>query len=85
MKKLNQLIDNFIVAGLEEDVQAGDHTSLACIDPKSRSKAKLLVKEDGIIAGVALAKKIFKQVDPKAKIKVLIKDGTPVKYGDIVL
>ncbi len=84
MKKLNQQIDQFIVAGLEEDVQSGDHTSLACIDPKSRSNAKLLVKEDGIIAGVALAKKIFKKVDPKAKVKVLIKDGSPVKYGDIV-
>lgn len=84
MKKLNQQIADFIVNGLEEDVQDGDHTSLACIDPKSRSKAKLLVKEDGIIAGVALAKKIFKHVDPKSKVKVLIKDGTPVKYGDIV-
>ncbi len=84
MKKRNQQIADFIVAGLKEDIQGGDHTSLACINPKSRSKAKLLVKEDGIIAGVALAKKIFKHVDPKAKVKVLIKDGSPVKYGDIV-
>lgn len=84
MKKLKQQIDDFILAGLHEDVQDGDHTSLACIDPKSQSKAKLLVKEDGIIAGVKLAKAILKKVDPKAKIKVLIKDGTTVKYGDIV-
>ncbi len=84
MKKLNKQIDQFIVAGLEEDIQTGDHTSLACIPPQSQSKAKLLVKEDGIIAGVAIAKKIFKKVDPKAKVKVLIKDGSPVKYGDIV-
>ncbi len=84
MKKLKQQIDDFIIAGLYEDVQDGDHTSLACIDPKSQSKAKLLVKEDGIIAGVKLAKAILKKVDPNSKIKVLIKDGTPVKHGDIV-
>ncbi len=84
MKNLKQQIDDFIIAGLHEDVQGGDHTSLACIDPKSQSKAKLLVKEEGVIAGVKLAKAILKKVDPKAKIKVLIKDGTPVKYGDIV-
>lgn len=84
MKKRNQQIQDFIKAGLYEDIQSGDHTSLACIDSKSKSKAKLLVKEDGIIAGVSLAKKILKYVDPKAKIKVFLKDGTPVKYGDIV-
>lgn len=76
-------LKNFIKRGIEEDVKDGDHTSLACIPPKQRSRAKLLVKDKGVISGIAIAEEIFKYLDPKAKIDVKIKDGTEVKYGDI--
>jgi len=77
-------IKEFIVKGLEEDVKQGDHTSLACIPSDNIDRAKLLIKEDCVIAGIELAKHIFKHVDPNAKIDVLMDDGTEVKYGDIV-
>ncbi len=76
-------IKDFIVNGLEEDVKDGDHTSLACIPVEAKDKAKLLVKEDCVIAGIELAKHIFKHVDPDAELEILIEDGTEVKYGDI--
>jgi len=70
--------------GIREDVGEGDHSSLACIPATARGKAKLLVKEDGIIAGVAFAKMILEYVDPALQIETFILDGTPVKKGDIV-
>jgi len=70
--------------GIREDVGEGDHSSLACIPASARGKAKLLVKEDGIIAGVAFAKMILEYVDPALQIETFILDGTPVKKGDIV-
>lgn len=79
----NQELTNFITNALHEDVQDGDHTSLACVPKEAIGKAKLLVKDDGILAGVELAKKIFYQVDPSFEIDVFIEDGTPVKYGEI--
>lgn len=78
--ELNSLIENAI----REDVGAGDFSSLACIPENAQGKAKLLVKEDGVIAGVALAKMIFEYVDPKMQIETFIEDGTPVKKGDVV-
>jgi nicotinate-nucleotide pyrophosphorylase (carboxylating) len=78
-------INEFIKRALAEDTGDGDHTSLACIPFDAKGKAKLLVKEDGIIAGVELAKKIFAEVDPALKVKVMIKDGSPVKKTDIIL
>ena len=80
-KKELQLI---IVNAIREDVGEGDYSSLACIPANAIGKAKLIVKEDGIIAGVAFAKMIFEYVDPKLKIETFIEDGTPVKYGDVV-
>ncbi len=77
------LIEKFIEEGLQEDIGSGDHTSLACIPPNQRSKAKLLVKDEGVIAGVELAEMIFKRVDPEAEFERLIQDGKDVKYGDI--
>lgn len=77
-------VDWFIQAALDEDIKDGDHTSLACIPADSRSKAKLLVKDDGVIAGVELAKQIFLTLDPNAVFEEIISDGQDIKYGDIV-
>lgn len=73
-----------IANAIREDVGPGDYSSLACIPDTATGKAKLLVKENGIIAGVALAKMIFEYVDPNLKIETFIEDGAVVKYGDVV-
>lgn len=73
-----------IFNAIREDVGTGDYSSLACIPADAQGKAKLLVKEDGIIAGVAFAKMIFNYVDPSLKVETFIEDGSPVKYGDVV-
>jgi nicotinate-nucleotide pyrophosphorylase (carboxylating) len=78
--ELRLIIEN----GIREDVGEGDHSSLACIPAAATGKAKLLVKEDGIIAGVAFAKMILEYVDSNLKMEIFIEDGTPVKKGDIV-
>ena len=79
-KELEIIITNAI----REDVGDGDHSSLACIPVTATGKAKLLVKDEGIIAGVEFAKMIFKHVDPNLEIEVFIPDGSTVKYGDVV-
>jgi nicotinate-nucleotide pyrophosphorylase (carboxylating) len=75
----------FIQLALEEDVRDGDHTSLSTVPENAQGKARLLVKDSGILAGVALAELIFKTVDPKLEVEVLLKDGSPINPGDIVL
>jgi len=77
------LLDAFIAAALREDIKDGDHTSLACIDPSATDTAKLLVKDEGVIAGVAFAEYVFRKLDPECKFDVFIEDGSVVKYGDI--
>ena len=77
-------IELIIANAIREDVGDGDHSSLACIPASAEGKAKLLVKDEGIIAGVEFAKKVFHYVDPNMKIETLIEDGSHVKYGDIV-
>lgn len=79
--ELQLIISNAI----REDVGDGDHSSLACIPADAHGKAKLLVKEDGVIAGVEFAKMIFDYVDKNLKVETFIEDGSDVKYGDIVL
>lgn len=79
-KELELIISNAI----REDVGDGDHSSLACIPKEAKGKAKLLVKEAGIIAGVEMAKRIFSYVDSALKVETLINDGETVKYGDVV-
>ncbi len=79
-KELQLIIENAI----REDVGPGDYSSLACIPLAANGKAKLLVKENGIIAGVAFAKMIFNYVDPNLEIEVFINDGSKVKIGDVV-
>ncbi len=78
--ELKLIIQNAI----REDIGEGDHTSLSTIPKDAEGKAKLLVKDTGIIAGVEFAKMVFHYVDPELKIKTLINDGSPVKHGDIV-
>jgi len=73
----------FIKTALEEDIKDGDHTSQACIPKQQVGKAKLLVKDDGILAGVEIAKQIFLHLDPDAVVDVQIEDGQEVKFGDI--
>ncbi len=78
-------IEIIISNAIREDVGDGDHSSLACIPTNARGKAKLLVKDKGVIAGVAFAKRVFNYIDKNLKVEILIKDGTEVTYGDIVL
>ena len=77
------LINSFIANALEEDVRDGDHTSLSTIPASAIDRAKLLVKDDGILAGVELAQLIFSKVDPELKVKTFISDGAQVKKGDV--
>lgn len=78
----NDEIKRIIQNALREDVGDGDHSSLSCIPATATGKARLLVKDDGILAGVEFAIAVFHEVDPSLNIEVKIKDGTPVKYGD---
>ena len=76
-------VDLIIQNAIREDVGDGDHSSLACIPKSAQGKAKLLVKDDGIIAGVNFAQQVFAFVDPDLKVEVLIEDGNAVHCGDI--
>lgn len=80
-----QIIDQFIKNAVAEDLGDGDHTSLSTIPANAQGKAKLLIKEDGIIAGVELAVAIFNYIDAQLITEVMITDGAEVKYGDIAL
>ncbi len=78
-------ISTFIQTALKEDIGDGDHTSLACIKHGVKGKAKLLVKEPGILAGQSLAELIFKEVDPSLEVRTFIFDGQPIEPGNIIL
>jgi nicotinate-nucleotide pyrophosphorylase (carboxylating) len=78
-----ELLHHFIIETLKEDVGDGDHTSLATIPAGTTGKAKLLVKDQGILAGVELAAEIFNIVDPGLKLNVFLNDGAVVKYKDV--
>ncbi len=77
-------IEIIIKNAIREDVGDGDHSSLACIPENATGKAKLLIKDKGILAGVEFARKVFNYVDPTLKIESLMEDGERVKRGDIV-
>lgn len=77
-----EAINSFIDAALKEDVGDGDHSSLAAIPEDRVNSAKLLVKDEGIIAGLELARLIFNRLDPKLDVTVSLKDGDKVQYGD---
>jgi nicotinate-nucleotide pyrophosphorylase (carboxylating) len=76
-------IKEFVQLAIEEDIKDGDHSALACIPYDAIGKAKLLIKEDGVIAGIEIAKQIFKEFDSSIQFEQLIEDGSEVKYGDI--
>ena len=78
-----EFLDQFIASAFMEDIGDGDHSSLSCIPPDTTNKAQLLIKEDGILAGVELALEIFKRTNPALKVEVLIEEGSPVKKGDV--
>ncbi|MCQ0111955.1 carboxylating nicotinate-nucleotide diphosphorylase [Zhouia amylolytica] len=80
-KELALIIEN----SLREDIGDGDHSSLACIPQTASGRAKLLVKDKGIIAGVDFAKMVFEEVDKSLKVEILIPDGSFVENGDVVL
>lgn len=83
-EQFNIEIDLIISNAIREDVGDGDHSSLACIPATAKGKAKLLVKDEGIIAGVEFAKQVFAYVDKDMTVETLIEDGSRVKFGDIV-
>ncbi len=76
-------IESFIDQALLEDLGLGDHSSLSCIDPKDQSQAQLLIKQEGRIAGITLAKHIFKRYNSKLKITSYLEEGSVVKKGDV--
>lgn len=85
MLSVNELEDRLIDLAFAEDIGDGDHTTLCCIPENAMGKSHLLIKEDGILAGVELAKRVFAKFDPAMQVEVLINDGTPVKKGDIAM
>lgn len=78
-------LNDLIGLALKEDVGDGDHSALSCVPADATKRAHLLVKQDGILAGVEAALAVFTQVDPALNIEIFIKDGAPIKTGDIVL
>lgn len=85
MLSVNELEDRLIDLAFAEDIGDGDYTTLCCIPEDAMGKSHLLIKEDGILAGVEVAKRVFAKFDNTMKVEVLINDGTPVKKGDIAM
>ena len=85
MLSVNELEDRLIDLSFAEDIGDGDHTTLCCIPDTAMGKSHLLIKEDGILAGVEVAKRVFARFDPTMQVEVLINDGAHVKKGDIVM
>ena len=85
MLKVEELVDKLIDLAFAEDIGDGDHTTLCCIPEDAMGRSHLLIKEDGVLAGVEVAKEVFRRFDPELKVEVLMKDGTRVKKGDIAM
>jgi nicotinate-nucleotide pyrophosphorylase (carboxylating) len=79
----NRILREFILRSIEEDIGEGDHSSMACIPENAEGKAKLIIKEKGILAGVRIATRVFSVIDNQLKIEVFITDGTEIIPGDI--
>lgn len=82
---VNELIDRLISLAFAEDIGDGDHTTLSCIPEDAEGKSRLLIKEEGILAGIEIAKKVFAAFDPTMKVTVYINDGAHVKPGDVAM
>ena len=80
---MDKLIDDLIKLAFAEDIGDGDHTTLCCIPSTEMGKSQLIIKEDGVLAGVEMARRVFKAFDPELKMTVFIEDGAEVKKGDI--
>ena len=80
---MDKLIDDLIKLAFAEDLGDGDHTTLCCIPATEMGKSQLIIKEDGVLAGVEMARRVFKAFDPELKMTVFIEDGAEVKKGDI--
>lgn len=85
MLSVNELEERLIDLAFAEDIGDGDHTTLCCIPEDAMGKSHLLIKDNGILAGVEIAKKVFNRFDPTMSVEVLIKDGDSVKTGDIAM
>jgi nicotinate-nucleotide pyrophosphorylase (carboxylating) len=79
----SRILNEFILKSIEEDIGEGDHSSLACIPEDAEGRAKLLIKETGILAGVRIAKQVFSVIDNRLEIEISINDGTKIIPGDI--
>ena len=82
---VDQLEDKLIDLSFAEDIGDGDHTTLCCIPEDAMGKSQLLIKEEGILAGVEVAKRVFARFDPTMQVEVLVEDGTHVKKGDVAM
>lgn len=82
---MDNLIEDLIKLAFAEDIGDGDHTTLSSIPETAMGKSQLIIKEDGVLAGVEMAKRIFRAFDPALKVTVFINDGAEVKKGDIAL
>ena len=85
MLKVEELVDRLIYLSFAEDIGDGDHTTLCCIPEDAMGKSKLLIKEDGILAGVEIAKEVFHRFDPTMQVEVFMGDGSKVKKGDVAM
>ncbi len=85
MLSVEELNDKLIELAFSEDIGDGDHTTLCCIPADAMGESRLLIKEEGILAGVEVAKRVFYLFDPELQVEVYIKDGTHVKPGDIAM
>lgn len=83
MYTVDQLNDKLIDLAFSEDIGDGDHTTLCCIPEDAMGKSRLLIKEEGILAGMRIAKEIFHRFDPTMQVEQFMEDGTHVKPGDV--
>ncbi len=85
MLSVEELNDRLIDLAFAEDIGDGDHTTLCCIPKDAMGKSKLLIKEEGILAGVEIAKEVFRRFDPEMQVEVFLQDGAHVKPGDVAM
>ena len=83
--EIRELTDRLIDLSFAEDIGDGDHTTLCCIPEDAMGRSRLLIKEEGILAGVEVAKEVFRRFDPEMQVEVLMGDGTHVKPGDVAM